>query len=57
MENYSKGKTTEVGDIIDLQFDENAVHMRVAAGSKIKNLMGFAMKQIKVLISLYVEYI
>ena len=48
MENYEKGDVREVDDDMDLTFDPGVIHMKVSAGSKIRNLMGFAMKKMKV---------
>lgn len=50
MENYEKGETKKVSeDCLPLALDDNTVAMKVNYGSKIRNLMGFAMKKIKVL--------
>lgn len=49
MEHYSKGEVKEAPDdweSLGLVFDSNVVHMRVSTGSKIRNVMGFAMKKI-----------
>ena len=48
MENYEKGEVKEVEDSPVFSLDSNDIMMRVAAGSKIHNLMGYAMKRIKV---------
>lgn len=48
MENYVKGEVREVEESPAFSLGTNDVHMRVAAGSKIRNLMGYAMKKIKV---------
>ena len=48
VENYVKGEEREVEDKVDLPFHENVIHMKVASGSKIRNVMGYAMKQMKV---------
>ncbi len=50
MEHYVLGETRDVEDEDPAQLttDPNAVHMRVKDGSKIRNLMGYAMKKIKV---------
>ena len=48
MENYVKGEVKEVEECDVFTLGSNDVHMRVAAGSKIRNLMGYAMKKIKV---------
>ncbi len=47
MENYEKGEVKELGEPPKLSPVEGTVCMRVAYGSKIKNLMGFALKKIK----------
>ncbi|XP_064614194.1 ribonuclease P protein subunit p25-like protein [Liolophura sinensis] len=48
MENYEKGETRKVSeDCLPLALDNNTVAMKVNYGSKIRNLMGFAMKKIK----------
>ena len=48
MEQYNKGqvRVLEVPPVFTL--DESGVEMKVNAGSKIRNLMGFAMKKLKV---------
>lgn len=43
-----KGEVREVEEPPAFCLGTNDVHMRVAAGSKIRNLMGYAMKKIKV---------
>ena len=48
MENYTKGEVEEVEEPPVFSLDETGVQMRVTGGSKLKNLMGFAMKKIKV---------
>ena len=48
MENYTKGEVKEVEEAPVFSLDETGVLMRVTGGSKIRNLMGFAMKKIKV---------
>ncbi|RUS76702.1 hypothetical protein EGW08_015529 [Elysia chlorotica] len=45
MENYTKGETRTVHDPAPL-FVEGAVEMKVTNGSKIRNIMGFAMSSI-----------
>ena len=52
MENYTKGETVEEDAPPTFPQDEALVEMRVNAGSKIWNLMGFAMKKIKVRIAI-----
>ncbi|KAL4217506.1 Solute carrier 2 [Mactra antiquata] len=47
MENYSKGEVKELEDPMVFTLSTNDINMRVAAGSKIRNLMGFAMNKIK----------
>ena len=44
MENYTKGEVKEVEDPYPFSVDE-ALQMRITAGSKIRNVMGFAMKK------------
>eukprot|EP00916_Digyalum_oweni_P001700 GHVL01003234.1.p1 GENE.GHVL01003234.1~~GHVL01003234.1.p1 ORF type:complete len:206 (-),score=23.53 GHVL01003234.1:602-1219(-) len=44
MENYTKGETEEVEDVYPFDVDD-AVQMRITQGSKIRNVMGFAMKK------------
>lgn len=48
MENYTKGEVKEVEDPPVFPLDESGIQMRVTGGSKLQNLMGFAMKKIKV---------
>ena len=48
MENYTKGEVKEVEEAPIFPLDKTGVQMRVTGGSKLKNLMGFAMKKIKV---------
>lgn len=48
MENYVKGEVVEVEEPPIFSLAENSVHMRVSGGSKIRNVMGYAMKKIKV---------
>lgn len=47
MENYTKGEVKEVDEPPIFPLDETGIQMRVTGGSKIRNLMGFAMKKIK----------
>lgn len=47
MENYSKGEVKEVEEAPVFSLGSKDVHMRVNSGSKIRNLMGYAMKKIK----------
>ena len=53
MENYTKGEVKEVEEPPVFSLDETGIQMRVTGGSKLKNLMGFAMKKIKVVLSKY----
>ena len=50
VENYEKGEVKEL-EIKNprLPFHPSCVHMKVNNGSKIKNLMGFAMSKLKVI--------
>ena len=48
VEHYEKGEVSEVDVRPSLHFMHSCIHMKVTNGSKIKNLMGFAMKKIKV---------
>lgn len=48
MENYTKGEVKEVEDPPVFPLNESGIQMRVTGGSKLQNLMGFAMKKIKV---------
>lgn len=48
MENYTKGETREVEMEPLFEVDQTCVDMKVNAGSKIRNLMGYAMNKIKV---------
>ncbi len=54
MENYEKGDVQELEDKSSLQVSESAIRMHVHSGSKIKNLMGFAMNRFKVIIVLHI---
>ncbi|XP_052811711.1 ribonuclease P protein subunit p25-like protein [Mya arenaria] len=47
MENYEKGEVKEVEDSPVFHLGESDVFMRVSGGSKIRNVMGYAMKKIK----------
>ncbi|XP_067649379.1 ribonuclease P protein subunit p25-like protein isoform X2 [Haliotis asinina] len=48
MENYVKGETREVDEPSPFSaLDDNVVEMRVSAGSKIRNIMGYAIKRMK----------
>ena len=49
MENYEKGQVVEVEEPPVFALADSDVHMRVSGGSKIRNVMGFAMKKVKVL--------
>lgn len=48
MENYEKGEVVEVEEPPVFTLADNDVHMKVSGGSKIRNVMGYAMKKIKV---------
>lgn len=48
MENYTKGETREVEMEPLFEVDQTCVDMKVNAGSKIRNLMGYAMNKVKV---------
>ena len=51
VENYEKGEVKETEQdwsSLGLDFHSSVVHMRVSGGSKIRNLMGYAMKKMKV---------
>lgn len=48
MENYTKGETREVEMEPLFEVDQTGVDMKVNAGSKIRNLMGYAMNKVKV---------
>lgn len=50
MENYEKGEVIEVDEPPVFSLADNDITMRVSGGSKIRNVMGYAMKKIKVLI-------
>ncbi|XP_046367841.2 ribonuclease P protein subunit p25-like protein [Haliotis rufescens] len=48
MENYVKGETREVEEPAPFSaLHDNVVEMRVSAGSKIRNIMGYAIKRMK----------
>lgn len=47
MENYEKGEVQELEDKSTLTISESTLRMHVNSGSKIKNLMGFAMNKMK----------
>jgi len=50
MENYEKGEVKTVEDDLSslgLDFHASVIHMKVSSGSKIKNLMGYALKKYK----------
>ncbi|XP_062574435.1 ribonuclease P protein subunit p25-like protein [Saccostrea cucullata] len=47
MENYTKGETREVEMEPVFEVNENCVDMKVNAGSKIRNVMGYAMNKVK----------
>ena len=48
MEQYSKGEVRMVETPPVFTMDETGIEMKVNAGSKIRNLLGFAMKKLKV---------
>ena len=48
MENYTKGETREVEMEAAFEVGQDCVDMKVNAGSKIRNLMGYAMNKVKV---------
>ena len=49
VEHYTKGFVRDIEDINPyLESYPDAIHMKVQNGSKIKNLMGYAMKKLKV---------
>ncbi|XP_048754571.1 ribonuclease P protein subunit p25-like protein [Ostrea edulis] len=47
MENYTRGETREVEMEPVFEIDKDCVDMKVNAGSKIRNLMGYAMNKVK----------
>merc|ERR1711988_1201612 len=50
MENYEKGEVKMIEDDLSslgLDFHASVIHMKVSSGSKIKNLMGYALKKYK----------
>jgi len=53
MENYSKGEVREIEMTSVFVLDDAAVEMKVNANSKIRNLLGYSMKKIKVKISFH----
>ena len=56
MEYYEKGDVVEITDNIPLNFSETCLHMKVGYGSKIKNLIGYALKKFKVSLEIYYMY-
>lgn len=48
MENYEKGEVKELEDVLPAWFPSSAVCMKVNTGSKIRNLMSFALNKMKV---------
>jgi len=50
VEHYEKGAVEVLSDSCSLKMTDDAVHMRVQDGSKIRNLMAYAFKKIKVLV-------
>ena len=53
MENFEKGETREVDEELPFASYVNIIQMKVTAGSKIKNVIGYALKKLKVLSWLY----
>ncbi|XP_033762054.1 ribonuclease P protein subunit p25-like protein [Pecten maximus] len=47
MENYTKGEVHEVPTSVPFPLENSGVEMKVTAGSKIRNLLGYSMKKIK----------
>ncbi|XP_041365738.1 ribonuclease P protein subunit p25-like protein isoform X2 [Gigantopelta aegis] len=47
MENYEKGETREVDEELPFGSYSNVVQMKVTAGSKIKNVIGYALKKLQ----------
>ncbi|XP_013391182.1 ribonuclease P protein subunit p25-like protein [Lingula anatina] len=47
MEHYEKGSVVEVDELDNYSYHPSVIHMKVSPGSKIKNLLGFAMKKFK----------
>ena len=56
MENYTKGEVVTVEMEPVFQLDKTSVEMKVAGGSKIRHLLAYSMKRIKVLIKLHLQY-
>lgn len=54
VDNYDKGEVKEQEDMLPCWFSQQAVYMKVSSGSKIRNLMTYAMKRINVIIDLHV---
>ena len=48
VEHYEKGPVEVLPDSCPLEMSDDAIHMRVHDGSKIRNLMAYAFKKIKV---------
>lgn len=48
MENYTRSEVVHIDDKMPLDAHPSTVHMKVTNGSKIRNLLGFALKKIKV---------
>lgn len=53
MEQYDKGEVRVVEAPPIFVLNETGIEMKVNAGSKIRNLMGFAMKKMKVCVNLF----
>lgn len=47
MENYTKGEVLEVPMDTPFPLDNSVIEMKVTAGSKLRNLLGYSMKKIK----------
>jgi uncharacterized membrane protein (Fun14 family) len=51
VDNYEKGEVKELEDVLPSWFNQQAISMKVNAGSKIRNLMTYALKKINVIIA------
>ena len=49
VDNYEKGEVKQLEHVLPEWFSQEALYMQVNAGSKIRNLMTFAMKKFKVM--------
>lgn len=47
MDNYTKGEVHEVPSTVFFTLDNSGIEMKVTAGSKLRNLLGYSMKKIK----------